>query len=133
MTLAILPPALIASVQAQRVTLFLGAGASMEASDAIGGHPPNGRELANLLAYNFFGSAFKSVPDLMTIAEMAIASHGEPIVFEFVRKILDVFRPSPGHLLIPKFRWRGLATTNYDFLIERAYLAVTDPLQNVVP
>lgn len=34
--------------------------------------------------------------------------------------------------MIPKFRWRALATTNFDLVIERAYTAVPSRLQNLV-
>ncbi len=36
-------------------------------------------------------------------------------------------------MFLPTFRWRGLATTNYDRLIEDSYASVKSPLQRLVP
>nr|WP_252734158.1 SIR2 family protein [Paracoccus marinaquae] len=55
---------------------------------------------------------------------MAISSGaGEPLVFEEVSKLLSGFSPSKAHISLADFRWRGLATTNYDQIIESAYSA----------
>src|SRR5690606_13753400 len=35
--------------------------------------------------------------------------------------IFEPFQPSEVHKKIPKFVWKSIITTNYDFLIERAY------------
>jgi hypothetical protein len=34
---------------------------------------------------------------------------------------------------LPTFRWWGIATTNYDRLIEKAYLGAAEPIQTLVP
>lgn len=126
-----LPPALIESVRAQRAILFLGAGASRDASPINGRLPPLGGELKKLLAEKFFGRDMADY-DLMSVAEMAIASHGNSVVYEFIKEALDPFHPSDGHKLIASFRWRMLATTNYDLLIERAYDSVSNRAQQLV-
>ena len=43
------------------------------------------------------------------------------------------FKPAPFHELLPTFRWRAIATTNYDLIVERAYERVGDRLQALVP
>lgn len=50
----------------------------------------------------------------------------------YIRELFDQFDPADFHLLIPKFRWRALVTTNFDLIIERAYERVPDRLQNIV-
>ncbi|MAW82533.1 MAG: hypothetical protein CMI63_20045 [Parvularcula sp.] len=40
--------------------------------------------------------------------------------------------PSDAHKEIPRFRWRAIATTNYDLLIEKAYSECSDRLQTLV-
>jgi hypothetical protein len=51
----------------------------------------------------------------------------------FIRKLLFDFSPADFHLLISKFRWHGIATTNYDLIVERAYDPKHEPLQELVP
>lgn len=127
----ILPPALVESVRSQRAILFLGAGASREASNTNGQCPPLGGDLKKLISAKFFGQELND-HDLMSVAEMAISAHGSSVVYEFIRDCLEDFFPSEGHLLIPTFRWKLLATTNYDLLIERAYSSVRDHVQKLV-
>jgi tetratricopeptide (TPR) repeat protein len=42
-------------------------------------------------------------------------------VQQYVADAVDGFEPSDAHLLLPTFAWHGLATTNYDRLVESAY------------
>jgi hypothetical protein len=112
-------------MEQQRVILFLGAGASMEAG------APSSEKLSAALAERFFGSAMNGY-DLMSVAEMALRAHGNGVVFEHLLTLLAGFEPSDAHRLLPTFRWRGVATTNYDLLVERAYAATPSRLQNLV-
>lgn len=127
-----LPPALIESVRGRRVILFLGAGASMEAVDKNGKHPPGSAKLRELLGRHFFKSTM-SQHDLPFVSELAIREHGEPIVFNYIKEILEPFEPSPAHYLIPRFHWRSIATTNYDIIVDKAYALSRDRLQTIVP
>jgi tetratricopeptide (TPR) repeat protein len=120
-----IPSPLVESMKSQRVILFLGAGASMEAG------APSGDQLRERLARKFFGADMKGY-DLMSVAEMAISAHGNASVFEFIRLELEQLEPSDAHKLLPTFRWRTIATTNYDLLIERAYMSVPSRLQTPV-
>lgn len=127
-----IPGTLIEAVKSTRVIPFLGAGASKEASDGYGKTPPDADALRDLLASKFFGKDIKN-RDLMTVAEMAIASAGgQSLVFEEIRKILSPFEPGDAHRALAEFRWRSIATTNYDLLIERAYSDVKTRRQNLV-
>ena len=127
-----LPPGFVQAVQNKRVVMFLGAGASMEARGPNNTRPPAGTALRESLARVFFGDPMADY-DLMSVADMAIANHGQGVVFEHIRATLDPFQPSPAHLLLPRFHWRAIATTNYDLLVERAYARVIDRVQTVVP
>ncbi|SFM30704.1 SIR2 family NAD-dependent protein deacylase [Methylobacterium pseudosasicola] len=117
-----IPATLVESMKQQRVILFLGAGASMEAG------APSGEALRADLAKKFLGSEMDGY-DLMSVAEMAIKAHGNGVVFEHVRGLLAGYEPSEAHKLLPTFRWRTIATTNYDLLVERAYAATPAKLQ----
>ena len=115
-----------------RVILFLGAGASLGAKNAAGKSPPNGRLLAKLLSEKFLGGQFDDAA-LSTVAEYAVSEQGLLAVQKFIQEIFDSFEPTEAHLQLPKFRWAGLATTNYDLLVERAYSRVSGALQKPAP
>lgn len=114
------PEGLVQAVTAQRCVLFLGAGASMEAIDGAGKHPPNSAGLRAIIGQHFYGKPMEGY-DLMSLAEIAIQAHGQANVFELVKRTLEPFEPSAAHKLLPAFRWRTIATTNYDLLVDKAY------------
>lgn len=127
-----LPTPLIESMRNHRVIPFLGAGASMEAVNKEGRHPPSADQLRQLLGQRFFGQPMDGY-DLTFLSEMAIQAHGQALVFEYIRDTLAPFPPPAAHFLLPTFRWRALATTNYDTLIDDAYARTTDRLQTIIP
>ena len=130
---SILPHLLVDSIRHQRAVLLLGAGASTECKDAMGQRPPDGLKLRDALAKKFLGTENEQ-RDLMTVAELAISSGaGEPAVFDEIESMFRGFPPSEAHKTIPKFNWRGLATTNYDLFIEEAYAKVRRKMQTCVP
>lgn len=104
----------------------------MEAKGPNGEKPPSSNALRDDLGTHFLGDHFRDY-DLMSVADMAISNAGQAVVFERIKTLLDPLTPSAAHCLLPKFRWRALATTNYDLLIERAYAIAKQPLQHVVP
>ena len=126
-----LPLALTESVRSQRVILFLGAGASMESEDQNGKRPPSEGELRELLGQRFFGTPMPEY-HLAILSEIAIQAHGEALVFEQIKTILEPFEPSAAHYLLPAFRWRAIATTNYDLLVDNAYARSSNRLQTIV-
>ncbi|MBA5871794.1 MAG: hypothetical protein GDA68_17640 [Nitrospira sp. CR2.1] len=127
-----IPAALENLIREGQVVLILGAGASMSAEDAKGNPPPNGRRLAEMISDRFLGGKFKSYP-LAQIAEYAISETNLVSVQQFLRSVLVDLRPSRAHYLLPTFIWTGLATTNYDTLIEIAYENTAARLQNPKP
>src|SRR3954452_21687968 len=126
-----LPGTLIEAVREQRAILFLGAGASMEARSSGGMQAPNGKKLASLLIERFFPDKLKGVDDLINVAEMAISRHSASIVYEYLKELLAPFLPAEAHRSIPLYRWRAIATTNYDLLVEKAYEQENNRLQDL--
>jgi hypothetical protein len=125
-----LPPALVNAVKEQRAILFLGAGASIDAEPrAI--RVPRGDDLRDKLSDKFLGGGLKS-KSLAAVAAMAATEAGLIHVQKFVKEIFDPFRPAEFHKIIPRFRWRSIATTNYDLIVERAYESDPKRLQNLV-
>ncbi len=127
-----LPEALVSEVTAGRVVLFLGAGASFGATVSNGNPPPLGAELRDALSNEFLGSEHIGEP-LVWVSELAISSTGLNRVQDFVAGLFADPEPAEFHKLLPSFKWRGLATTNYDRLIERVYETVESPAQELVP
>ena len=128
-----LPHILVEAVKGQRAVVVFGAGASMECKDPTGKTTPSGNQLRDHLAKKFLGTNDEQ-RDLATVAEMAIANGaGEPIVFEEIANLLNGFDPSPAHIKMAEFRWRGFATTNYDTFIEEGYAKNTAKKQTCLP
>jgi tetratricopeptide (TPR) repeat protein len=126
----VLPDSLITSVRDQRAILFLGAGASREGKNEASVSTYSAKELRDKLSEHFLGKVYEY--SLMDLSERLIVDKGQPLVFNYIRKLLDTFEPGVAHRLITSFRWRALATTNYDRLIEKSYEQSTKRLQNPV-
>ena len=123
---------LVDSVRSGDVVLVLGAGASIGASDSQGASPPTGPELARQISEKFLGGQHSDAP-LQIVSELAISETSLQTVQEFIRTIFQDIWPAPFHLTLPTFKWAGLATTNYDLVMERAYEQCKDRSQEIVP
>jgi hypothetical protein len=127
-----IPAFLLSEIEQGNVVLMLGAGASMESTDPKGQKAPSSKELGRKLADKFLGGKFKDYP-LDRISEYAISESNLYDVQKFICDLFEHLEPSKAHCLLPTFRWRGLATTNYDLLVEKAYRNKSDGQQNIVP
>ena len=125
-----LPPYLTKQVGAGKAALVLGAGASFGAIHPEGRTPPSGRDLGKRLSQEFLGGAH-SDESLGVIAELAISESDLRTVQEFIRDLFEPFQPADFHKRLPTFRWHGIATLNYDLVIERAY--TESPHQQLQP
>jgi len=86
-----------------------------------------------LLSDKFLGGYLRDA-QLGQIAEYAISECGDlGRVQQFIREKFLPLLPTEGHKLIPKFVWHGLATTNYDQLIEDGYAQTKDRQQEPRP
>lgn len=124
-------PSLINAIKEQRAVLFLGAGASRNAKHPKGEQIPQGDDLLDLVCDRFLGGKLKD-RTLSAVAAMAANEAGLAAFQTYIRDLLMPFGPADFHLLIPKFRWRAIATTNFDLIIERAYENAPSRLQNLV-
>ncbi len=127
-----LPKNLVHQVRQGQTVLFLGAGATIGAQTPDEKKPPLGNELRDRIAEQFLTGDYSS-ESLAWVAELAISATD---LFEVQDFIADQFRdlkPADFHLLIPTFKWRGLATTNYDRVVETAYNSSGEAIQTVVP
>ena len=126
-----IPPALIDAIREQRAVLFLGAGASQGARHPKKEEIPQGDRLRNLICDRFLGGELKQ-KSLTVVAALAASEAGLSTFQEYISSLFQPFEPADFHLLIPKFRWRAIATTNFDLIIERAYKNAESSQQNLV-
>ena len=89
-------------------------------------------ELASAIAKRFLGDQFSDRP-LSSVAELAISESDLFTVQEFIRSQFQDLAPTPFHKLLPTFKWAGLATTNFDLIVERAYEGNQQRTQQLVP
>ena len=115
-----LPRDLLTAIVEGRCVLFLGAGASRGANDRKGNEAPDANGLATILVESFLGDGYQNL-DLRSAYDLSCSVRDVRAVQRRIFEVLDPIRPVPFHLLVPKFPWAGLATTNYDLVIERAY------------
>jgi tetratricopeptide (TPR) repeat protein len=128
-----IPASLIDQVASGRVVLVLGAGSSIEARDPGGRPGPTSAQLAKQISEHFLGGAHAQLP-LAQISELAASERDLVTVQQFVRSLFEDLEPQTPHLTIPKIVWSGLATTNFDTVIERAYERAGEArCQNIMP
>lgn len=115
------------------VVLLFGAGASLTAHKSETKWMPSTRKLTELIADRFLDKDAREL-SLDLCAEYAIAESDISTVQNFIATQMSGFPPTTAHMAIPKLFWKGLATTNYDCLIEDGYLAVaSEAKQKVSP
>ena len=126
-----LTPWLLDQIRNGNAMLFLGAGASYGARGSNGEKPLSANELRDKLSDKFLGGELKD----RTLSEVAEYAKNESSLYDVQRMIFSLFeplRPASHHFLISKFRWHAIVTTNYDFLVERAYDQSKSALQKII-
>ena len=126
-----IPPVLIDAIKEERAVLFLGSGASRQASHPKMEQIPQAEKLRDMICDEFLGGKLNQQP-LSAVSAMATTEAGLHSFQEYIRSLFLPFEPADFHLLIPMFRWRAIATTNFDLIVEKAYDNVRKPLQNLV-
>lgn len=127
-----LPAVLVNQVREGHVVLVLGAGASLGATRPDGRPLPRTDELSQLIAERFLdGQTHGS--DLAWTAELAISATSLDAVQDFIADQFSDPTPTEHQMLVPTFRWRGIATTNYDRVVERSFELSSAPIQHAVP
>ena len=126
-----LPTSLTNAIRDQRAVLFLGAGASYNATHPSGTPIPQGNDLRDRICDHFLEGQLKDKP-LTAVSAIASNEVGLTTFQSFLRDLFEPFGPAPYHFLIPTFRWRAIITTNFDLLVERIYALTHNPLQKLV-
>jgi hypothetical protein len=126
-----LPRGLVEAVREQRTVLFLGSGASLEAENASGQGAPSSEKLTKAISDEFLSSKFAK-KDLMVVSELAASAAGSSRFNQWLAEMFEAFEPTGAHLKLPAFRWKAIATTNYDVLVEKAYERADKGAQSLV-
>jgi hypothetical protein len=127
-----IPDYLITQIRDGNAVIFLGAGASREAMTTDGAKCPTTAALTTLLSQKFLGGKFAN-SSLSQAAEYAISESDLVTVQGYIRDLFIGLKPTSAHLKLPRFDWFGLATTNYDTLVEDAYAVADGSGQAIKP
>jgi len=127
-----IPPFLIDEIRKGRVVLCFGAGGSVGAKNSKNADVPLGKNLGNLISDQFLGGKHKD-KTLEQIALYAIGQSDLRTVQEFIKEIFIDYNPASYHEILTTFRWKALATTNYDLIIEKAYARNNKSIQKLIP
>jgi cold shock CspA family protein len=122
---------LIDAVRSKRAVIFLGAGASLGAKKGSA-NIPDSKGLAKLLCDEFLSPEYEDA-NFATVYDFSCSARSTREVQDFLHRLLFGFEPAAHHLIIPKLVWAGLATTNYDLLIEKAYESNQHAKQVLIP
>lgn len=117
-----------------RAVLFLGSGAnySCQTNPPSDQRAPMGDALKQELSNKFLNGKFLD-RSLAEVSEYAISQSSIPEVQEFVKELFSSFQPCPAQRRLTSIAWKGIATTNYDLIIEQAYEAAKGGLQKLQP
>jgi SIR2-like domain len=126
-----LPTHLLNEIEAGNVVLLLGAGASVGAINDKGEHPPLAGSLAEMIAKRFLTPKYSKSP-LNVVSALAISQSDLFTFQKFIADTFSGFRPTPSHHKLKTFHWSGLATTNFDTLLEDAYHDTTKPAAQTI-
>ncbi len=125
-----IPSNLISAIASESAVLFLGAGASIGARHPNGASVPNGQDLKTALSNRFLEGKLQD-KTLQHVADVAINESDLNTVQSFIYEIFEPFEPADHHLIIPRFSWHAIVTTNYDLIVEKAYQQAGDTKQEL--
>ena len=125
-----IPKPLIDQIKEGNVVLFLGSGVSAGAEHPKKTPPPLGNQLSNLIVDKFLTDDYKD-QSLQYTSEIAISEYDLLTVQQFIYDLFEPFNPNVYHKKIPNYVWKSIVTTNYDYIIERAYSQNEKPLQQL--
>ncbi|MBA4794398.1 MAG: SIR2 family protein [Phenylobacterium sp.] len=81
---------------------------------------PDGNGLRDLIVERFLKPAHQTL-GLKDAYDLACSTRSTRELQKFIHDNLVDFAPTTAHYIIPTLPWAGIATTNYDLLVERAY------------
>ncbi len=113
-----------------RCVLFLGAGASVGATNKTGTALPTGPALATLLAAK---CGLSPDLDLARASEFFLEDFGSTELIALLKEQLTATRLSPHHLSLAQTPWMRIYTTNYDNVYELGRAQLSFPISAITP
>ena len=126
----VLNPWLLEQISKGGAILFLGAGAAKGAFGSENQIALTGDQLKEVISDTYLQGQLKD-RSLSEVAELAKNESSLVTVQETIFDLFSSLQPADFHQLIPKFKWHAIVTTNYDYIVERAYARCEKPLQKV--
>src|SRR5262245_19550666 len=123
-----IPLALRHALESGECVLFVGAGIGRYVSRPDGNSGPDAEALAKELAENFELTVDGNY-DLAQISEIVELRRGRPELEVFLKQKLASLEPNDTLRWLFSLRWKAIFTTNYDYVIERAYELNPSPRQ----
>lgn len=120
-----IPKEFVEYVERGECTIFLGAGASRVAS------APSGGELSELICREILGLSDCNMELERASSLVSAQQGGRGRLEKLVVDQLDKLSPAPAHKRLPWYRWKAIITTNYDTLIEDAYISASLKMQSL--
>ncbi len=113
-------------IEQGRAVLFVGAGMSMDSG------APSADGLARALCEQF-APGLDPTLGLQRVADLLQSRRGidRLDIDAWVAEQVDRLQPAPQHLIVPRFAWPAIYTTNYDRLIEKGYDAQPEHAQRL--
>lgn len=112
---------LITQIKQKKIVLFLGSGFAFNALHPDLKKPPLGSELGKLISDRFLGGNYKD-SSLAYISDLAINTSNLYEVQDFIYEVFEKFKPNENHLKYCSLPWKAIFTTNYDLILEEAFL-----------
>jgi len=127
-----IPLSLKSAIESGNCVLFIGAGAGAYFLDENDQPAPTASELSEALGAEFGITVPEGGVPLSKISQLVEIRNTRKALDSFVKSIFMGRTPSDVLDWIPRQRWRGIFTTNYDDAIEQAYKRCASPIQNSV-
>ncbi|MCA6533902.1 MAG: SIR2 family protein, partial [Pseudanabaena sp. M135S2SP2A07QC] len=125
-----LPEIVVSSIRTGQVVLFLGTRALL--GYQIKGQISPEDTLRNELSDRFLDGQYNQ-ESLQWVTELAVSAYDLGTVQDFIASKFRRIQPEASHLILPTFRWKGIATTSFDRLLETAYDSSRNRVQELIP
>ncbi|MBL8824098.1 MAG: SIR2 family protein [Planctomycetia bacterium] len=120
------------ALESGKSVLFIGSGIGFCALNSTGDPMPTARDLAIRIANRFAIKIDEADVNLAQIALIAQYRSSKQDVRAYIRTELTGFEPDDNIKWLLNRPWRGIFTTNYDSVIEKAYSQLVEPPQKPV-
>ncbi len=127
----LIPLGLRHALETGECILFIGAGIGKNVKNKKADHAPVANELSKELIEHF-NLGIDQNTSLAEVAEIIEIRKGRKDLENYIKIRLSDLEPDDNLKSLLSLRWKGIYTTNYDYIIQRTYELLESPLQNPV-